>query len=273
MALQLVSSSKYIVGAPIAMTATNSAPEVDEFVQYEFKKDGVSVQKSDKAAYAKAKAALTDAGSWTVTGIKADDSEIESAAVVVTVEKQTMTLGITIEPTGKTIEVGESIAFKATVSGAPVGATLTYEWTVDGVAATANKAVDFTHKFTKTGTSKIACKVTAKAVDYTDATVNGSASVSVSEKAPEVEGCIRYIHPLDHRESAYIWAGWWVMREIEAAADKGIDWKKPDGTELKYKCDLKTLALMLDKYPNVEVQESRNGYIVDREMLELGIIY
>jgi hypothetical protein len=90
---------------------------------------------------------------------------------------------------------------------------------------------------------------------------------------PESDDCIRYIHPLDHRDSAYIWCGWWVMDEIERSFVEGVDWKNPDGTDLKYQCDLKTLSKMLTVYPNVEVQESRNGYFVNRAMLESGDIY
>lgn len=363
MALQLVASAKYLTGLPMALTATNTTPEADVFVSYDFKKDGVSVHKGATAAYTKAKAELSDAGSWTVTGIKEDDSEVESPAKVITIEKQKMTLGIVVTTPQNDIPVGASASVEAEVSGAPETAQLTFAWTLDGkplagedgptVYYDANKSGNFkfvatvtateanfdtasktspeftlvvkprqmvdadlaispatqsvsvgdqytleaditgvdgidqlemtflwdtgetTPTITRTaadeGTLSPTLEVTLRAVDYENKTLNASATVTVTKA--EESGCIKYIHPLDHRESAYIWAGWWVMREIEYATDKGIDWKKPDGTDLKYKCDLKTLAKMLTDYPNVEVQESRNGYILDRETLEVGIIY
>lgn len=362
MSLQLVANAKYLAGLSMALTATNSTPEADVFVSYEFKQDGVVKHTDTKAAYTKAKAELSDAGSWTITGIKEDDTQIESTPKVIAVENQTMTLGVTVAPTTKTVTIGDTVAFKATVTGAPSAATFTYEWTVDGVAATGAKALDFSHTFTKSGSSKVACKVSAKATDFNDAsktsadstiTVNlkqmiidvsilpatqtvevgeeytveidiahepegstvtylwdtgettksitktadvegnvkptgtvkvtatdytpfeftGSADVIVEAATPEVEGCIRYIHPLDHRESAYIWAGWWVVNEIQVAKELGLDWKKPEGTSLKYQCDLKTLAKMIKDYPNIEVQESRNGYIFNEAELERGYIY
>lgn len=85
--------------------------------------------------------------------------------------------------------------------------------------------------------------------------------------------CIRYIHPLDHRDAGFIWCGWWVMDEVQRAIKLGLDWKNPKGLDLNYKCDLETLALLLKTYPEAEVQESRHGYIITRLQIETGEIY
>lgn len=90
--------------------------------------------------------------------------------------------------------------------------------------------------------------------------------------APEPEGELPYVHPLPHRTSAYIWCGWWVMDEIQKMTEEGKDWKTED-PDSKYYLHRYTLQKMMKDYPEVDVQESRNGYIIHKTALETGIIY
>ncbi|UNA02296.1 putative hoc protein [Serratia phage SP1] len=92
-----------------------------------------------------------------------------------------------------------------------------------------------------------------------------------SEEPDECKGI--YIHELPHRDSAYIWCGWWIMQEIERLTDQGKDWKTVTSADTQYYCHLKILSKMLVDFPEVDVQESRNGYIVHRSALDAGIIY
>lgn len=89
---------------------------------------------------------------------------------------------------------------------------------------------------------------------------------------PVPEGGFAYIHPLPQREAAFIRVGWWVINEIHRAGELGIDWKTaPD--PLKYKKELLTLAKMFEDYKNPEVQESRNGYVWDKNQVEAGYVF
>lgn len=104
-------------------------------------------------------------------------------------------------------------------------------------------------------------------------TITAEGQVQVTDKvAPEPEGELPYVHPLPHRTSAYIWCGWWVMDEIQKMTEEGKDWKTED-PDSKYYLHRYTLQKMMKDYPEVDVQESRNGYIIHKTALETGIIY
>lgn len=179
---------------------------------------------------------------------------------------------ITLAPLNKTVTVGDSQEFTATVADAAEGATTTYVWTVDTVAQSSitNK---MTYAASTAGTKAIKVVATIKVADTDDEVIEATTTLVVEEAvAPIDPEDVNYIHPLEHRDSAYLWLGWWVFREIEKATAEGIDWKiKYD--ELNYSKDLETLAYMLETYPNVEVQESRNGYILSKNTIESGYIY
>lgn len=83
----------------------------------------------------------------------------------------------------------------------------------------------------------------------------------------DIEIC-PFIHsnPLPQRKSVYIWMGWWVIDEIIKAKEDGFDWHAaPDDKRFRYKCDLAYLASLIDTHDQVDVQESRDGYILNKE--------
>ncbi|QYN80355.1 hypothetical protein [Kosakonia phage 305] len=129
----------------------------------------------------------------------------------------------------------------------------------------------------KSNTEVVSCKINAESMErvqkYDTVVVYIRAEDGVIPDEDGYQSCIRYIHPLDYKDSAFIWCGWWVMDEIERATALGLDWKTGTDPQLKYKCDLRTIAKMLNEHTNVEIQESRHGWIVTRNMLEFGIIY
>lgn len=261
------------IGKDTTFTATpTDAPEGT--LSYAWTVDGVKKGSDKNTIVVKADAAGKQVVKVVLTSTPAEGEPVSvEAESTLTVNLKTFTGSVKLSPANQEVEVGEKYTVTSVVEGVDSieGLTKTFSWdtgeTTESIERTAEVEGDLTPTIT----------VTLKADGYKDKKLTGKAAVTVVAKVvppePEPEGCIRYIHPLDHRSSAYIWAGWWVMYEIEAAVKAGIDWKKPDDTELKYKRDLKTLAKMLEDYPNVEVQESKHGYILNKETIEAGYIY
>lgn len=204
----------------------------------------------------------------TITHPDYDTKEIKASSTVSVTAKPITGIVLNVVITPNKVKVGEEYEVEAIVTGGPTGKTVKYSWN------NGQSTAKFKVTAEEVGDVKYECTITVDAENYLTFTTKSSHSVAVEKASPEYEeGCTKYIHPLDHRESAYLWQGWWVMKEIEAAVEKGIDWKNPDETELNYKCDLKTIAYMLDKFPNIEIQESKNGYILNKATIESGYIY
>ncbi|QEG11616.1 head outer capsid decoration protein [Klebsiella phage KPN6] len=187
--------------------------------------------------------------------------------------KKTMSgVSVTLTPESITTEQGSEASFKANVIGAPEGATGVYSWTKDGSpveGSTSTLVIDTSD----IGSQVIEVSVEVSAENYNPTTVTTTGNVTITKRvAPEPDGELPYIHPLPFRGTAYIWCGWWVMDEIQRMTVEGKDWKLDD-PDSDYYLHRYTLAKMLDDYPEVDVQESRNGYIVHRTALEAGIIY
>jgi hypothetical protein len=193
--------------------------------------------------------------------------------IAVAFTKKTMSgVSVTLTPESITVEQGSEASFKADVIGAPEGATGTYSWTKDGspIEGSASTLVIDTSDI---GSQVIGVSVEVSAEDYNPVTVTTTGDVTITKRvAPEPEGELPYIHPLPFRGSAYIWSGWWVMDEIQRMTLEGKDWKLDD-PDSDYYLHRYTLAKMLEEYPEVDVQESRNGRIVHRSALDVGIIY
>lgn len=193
--------------------------------------------------------------------------------IAVAFTKKTMSgVSVTLTPESITTEQGSEASFKANVIGAPEGATGAYSWTKDGSpveGSTSTLVIDTSD----IGSQVIEVSVEVSAENYNPITVTTTGNVTITKRvAPEPDGELPYIHPLPFRGTAYIWCGWWVMDEIQRMTVEGKDWKLDD-PDSDYYLHRYTLAKMLDDYPEVDVQESRNGYIVHRTALEAGIIY
>ncbi|QQG31016.1 highly immunogenic outer capsid protein [Escherichia phage UPEC01] len=196
-----------------------------------------------------------------------------SKGAAVTFVKKTMSgVSVTLAPTSINVPEGTPASFKADVVGAPSGATFAYSWKKDGspvVGTTDTLAIDTSAE----GSQLIEVSVVVSATDYNPVTVTKTGNVTVTAKvAPVPEGELPYVHPLPVRNSAYIWCGWWVMDEIQKMTLAGQDWKTDD-PDSPYYLHRYTLQKMITDYPEVDVQESRNGRIIHRTALETGIIY
>ncbi|UFK27041.1 hypothetical protein LG358_00020 [Escherichia phage UoN_LG358_1] len=205
----------------------------------------------------------------TVSATDYNNQTITPDAVVITVENNTFpefTVDIS-SPSTATVDVPFNLT--ASINPAIPGATLAYKW--DDNSTEATRVVSESTEGLKT----YACEVTVSQSGFTDSVKTGNVSVTVEAAEPVVpEECpLIYVHPLPQRHSAYIWVGWWVMDAIQKLTEEGKDWKTATEADTPYYCHLAVLAKMLNDYPEVDVQESRNGYIVHRSALEAGIIY
>lgn len=208
----------------------------------------------------------------TVSAPEYDPATATKGAAVTFVKKTMSGVSVTLTPTSINVPEGTPASFKATVAGAPSGATFAYSWKKDGLAVagtTDTLAIDTSAE----GSQVIEVSVVVSATDYNPVTVTKTGSVTITAKvAPEPEGELPYVHPLPVRSSAYIWCGWWVMDEIQKMTLEGKDWKTDD-PDSDYYLHRYTLQKMVADYPEVDVQESRNGRIIHRTALEAGIIY
>lgn len=275
----------------VSVTLTPSSITAEKGAEASFKADVTGAPAGASVAYSWTKDGSPVEGSTSTLEIDTStigSQVIEVSAVVsapdykpvtvtktgnVTITKKTMSgVSVTLTPESITTEQGSEASFKANVIGAPEGATGVYSWTKDGSpveGSTSTLVIDTSD----IGSQVIGVSVEVSADDYTPITVTTTGDVTITKRvAPEPDGELPYIHPLPFRGTAYIWCGWWVMDEIQRMTVEGKDWKLDD-PDSDYYLHRYTLAKMLDDYPEVDVQESRNGYIVHRTALEAGIIY
>ena len=207
-----------------------------------------------------------------VTAADYDAKEVTSNEVSLTVNKKTMNPQVTLTPPSINVQQDASATFTANVTDAPEEAQIAYSWKKDSSPVEGSTNV-YTVDTSSIGSQTIEVTATITATDYDSKTITAEGQVQVTDKvAPEPEGELPYVHPLPHRTSAYIWCGWWVMDEIQKMTEEGKDWKTED-PDSKYYLHRYTLQKMMKDYPEVDVQESRNGYIIHKTALETGIIY
>lgn len=207
-----------------------------------------------------------------VTATDYDAKEVTSNEVSLTVNKKTMNPQVTLTPPSINVQQDASATFTANVTDAPEEAQIAYSWKKDSSPVEGSTNV-YTVDTSSIGSQTIEVTATVTAADYDSKTITAEGQVQVTDKvAPEPEGELPYVHPLPHRSSAYIWCGWWVMDEIQKMTEEGKDWKTED-PDSKYYLHRYTLQKMMKDYPEVDVQESRNGYIIHKTALETGIIY
>lgn len=207
-----------------------------------------------------------------VTATDYDAKEVTSNEVSLTVNKKSMNPQVTLTPPSINVQQDASATFTANVTDAPEEAQIAYSWKKDSSPVEGSTNV-YTVDTSSIGSQTIEVTATITATDYDSKTITAEGQVQVTDKvAPEPEGELPYVHPLPHRTSAYIWCGWWVMDEIQKMTEEGKDWKTED-PDSKYYLHRYTLQKMMKDYPEVDVQESRNGYIIHKTALETGIIY
>lgn len=269
------SPSAGVIGTPVQFTAALASQPPGASATYQWHVDGSPVSEATSATF---NYTPTTSGVKKikcvaqVTATDYDAKEVTSNEVSLTVNKKTMNPQIALTPPSINVQQDASATFTANVTGAPDAAQITYSWKKDSSPVEGSTNV-YTVDTSSVGSQTIEVTAVVTATDYDSKTVKTTGQVQVTDKvAPEPEGELPYVHPLPHRTSAYIWCGWWVMDEIQKMTEEGKDWKTDD-PDSKYYLHRYTLQKMLKDYPEVDVQESRNGYIIHKTALETGIIY
>ena len=269
------SPSAGVIGTPVQFTAALASQPSGASATYQWHVDDSPVSEATSATFS-----YTPTTSGVkrikcvaqVTATDYDTKEVTSNEVSLTVNKKTMNPQIALTPPSINVQQDASATFTANVTGAPDAAQITYSWKKDSSPVEGSTNV-YTVDTSSVGSQTIEVTAVVTATDYDSKTVKATGQVQVTDKvAPEPEGELPYVHPLPHRTSAYIWCGWWVMDEIQKMTEEGKDWKTDD-QDSKYYLHRYTLQKMMKDYPEVDVQESRNGYIIHKTALETGIIY
>lgn len=273
-----------VIGTPIEFTAALASQPSGANATYQWYVDGSPVGEATSTTFnytpdasgvktikCVAQVTATDYDTKEVTS-NYDTKEVTSNEVSLTVNKKTMNPQVTLTPPSINVQQDASATFTANVTGAPEEAQITYSWKKDSSPVEGSTNV-YTVDTSSVGSQTIEVTAVVTATYYDSKTITAEGQVQVTDKvAPEPEGELPYVHPLPHRTSAYIWCGWWVMDEIQKMTEEGKDWKTDD-PDSKYYLHRYTLQKMMKDYPEVDVQESRNGYIIHKTALETGIIY
>ncbi|QEG06024.1 capsid decoration protein [Shigella phage JK38] len=264
-----------VIGTAIEFTAALASQPPGASATYQWYVDGSPVGEATSATF---NYTPTTSGVKTikcvaqVTATDYDALSVTSNEVSLTVNKKTMNPQVTLTPPSINVQQDASATFTANVTDAPEEAQIAYSWKKDSSPVEGSTNV-YTVDTSSIGSQTIEVTATVTAADYDSKTITAEGQVQVTDKvAPEPEGELPYVHPLPHRTSAYIWCGWWVMDEIQKMTEEGKDWKTED-PDSKYYLHRYTLQKMMKDYPEVDVQESRNGYIIHKTALETGIIY
>lgn len=264
-----------VIGTAIEFTAALASQPPGASATYQWYVDGSPVGEATSATF---NYTPTTSGVKTikcvaqVTATDYDAKEVTSNEVSLTVNKKTMNPQVTLTPPSIDVQQDALATFTANVTDAPEEAQIEYSWKKDSSPVEGSTNV-YTVDTSSIGSQTIEVTAIVTATDYDSKTITAEGQVQVTDKvAPEPEGELPYVHPLPHRTSAYIWCGWWVMDEIQKMTEEGKDWKTED-PDSKYYLHRYTLQKMMKDYPEVDVQESRNGYIIHKTALETGIIY
>lgn len=264
-----------VIGTPVEFTAALASQPSGASATYQWYVDDSPVSEATSATFSYTPTTSGVKRIKCVAQVTATDYDalsVTSNEVSLTVNKKTMNPQIALAPPSINVQQDASATFTANVTGAPDAAQITYSWKKDSSPVEGSTNV-YTIDTSSVGSQTIEVTATVTAADYDSKTVKTTGQVQVTDKvAPEPEGELPYVHPLPHRTSAYIWCGWWVMDEIQKMTEEGKDWKTDD-PDSKYYLHRYTLQKMMKDYPEVDVQESRNGYIIHKTALETGIIY
>lgn len=258
-----------VIGTAVKFTAALASQPSGASATYQWYVDSSPVDEATSATFNYTPAASGVKKIKCVAQVTAEnynENEVTSNEVSLTVNKKTMNPQVTLTPPSINVQQDASATFTANVTDAPEEAQITYSWKKDSSPVEGSTNV-YTVDTSSVGSQTIEVTATVTAADYDSKTITAEGQVQVTDKvAPEPEGELPYVHPLPHRTSAYIWCGWWVMDEIQKMTEEGKDWKTDD-PDSKYYLHRYTLQKMMKDYPEVDVQESRNGYIIHKTAL------
>lgn len=140
-------------------------------------------------------------------------------------------------------------------------ANVEYSWYVNDELLVGENTNQIVLNLESLGQVNLKCNISISGDGIETKTVSALDTINVVEK---LYTNIKYVHPLPWRKNVYFWLGWWVLDIIEDCKKNNTDWRELIG-ESEYSLDLNTVLYILETYPDVSVQESRNGYILDRK--------
>ncbi|AHY25164.1 Hoc-like head decoration [Pectobacterium bacteriophage PM2] len=215
--------------------------------------------------------------SWTVTKnvdiVKKDHVHDGSCNLVIEMTKQSGAIYSSGESKNNQDPV-ISYKIEAIIPEIPENSIVTYSW--NGAAAIEENYIVGTCDPKGMTIVEVEVRVYAENSSYNIEPffASGQFIIDNTDDSDDPDVCpIIFAYPLPWRSSVYIWCGWWVMDAIQKLTTEGKDWKIATKEDTPYHCHLTLLARLLVDYPEVDVQESRNGRIVHRSALEAGIIY
>ncbi|ADG60087.1 Hoc-like head decoration [Acinetobacter phage Acj9] len=166
-------------------------------------------------------------------------------------------------PATKQAKVGDTVALEPTITPDVVeGAT--FQWFKNGeeIVDKTERSITFEPvEQTDSGVYTVSVTVDSEPTVSTPCTLTVTAE---PEPEPDPTASDWYIHDLrPARDRGFTWIGWWVLDEIQTALKEDFDWvADPENPRFKHQNVLKALADNKDKWEDIEIQESRNGYIL-----------
>lgn len=250
------------LGQSQKFTATVLGQPEGSTISYSWKIDGdVSVNNSTNTLDFLSKSPRTYTIEVTAT---ITSSEGESEVITATTSFTSVNnIKASITPKFQEATQLDEVTLSVDVIGAPDGSKIEYLWSNGATTKS------FTKHVIIEGTYIFNCLVN---ITLQNGEVISIQTEDSSIKVNEKEVSNVYAHPLPHRNSAYIWVGWWVMEEIQRLTLDGKNWKL-DFVGSKYEDHILILVNLLADYPELDVQESKNGRIIHKSALDLGIIY
>lgn len=173
------------------------------------------------------------------------------------------------------VNIGETVSFRPTCKIEPTYATRTCKWYRNGEELSPDEDIDILiDDASKYGPYVLKSTGTCEGA-FIPASEELIVEIKPRNAGPGQVCPLIYDNDLNAylpygggRNEAYMWIGWWVWDEIREAVRLGEDWTVDiTNSDYKYKCELQKVADLLAKYPEVEIQESRNGYILERKDL------
>lgn len=134
-----------------------------------------------------------------------------------------------------------------------------YQWLKDGSNASGTSTELNYMKTAASGDSgAYTLKVTVTGKGQTIEKTSEPITVTVKEKVPcEAK---MFIHALPHRNTSFMWIGYWVLDELKKLKEESTDWYT-NFSATKYSRAIETICYGLSNYGDVLLMESRNGYI------------
>lgn len=206
-------------------------------------------------------------GDYSCEVMSAIESSVYKSSPIKTItEQEDLIVSVTIPSSLRGI-VGDTITIQATIVPVVEGQTL--QWSKDGTpieGAVSNPLILNNVEISAGGSYTL----TVTTPDVAQPEISNAAVLTINTSpAPALDGDL-YFHDLNPgRDAGFTWFGWWVIDEIDLANKEGFDWRAdPYNTRFKYSREIAALSSAMDKWPAVEVQESRNGYILRNKDFE-----